>query len=78
MVTSKQKNELKEFLIRVLMILLSSLIISVNFKSFVSAGDLFPGGFTGITRLIQRCALEYANVEPHQPGVQRHPRRRQL
>ena len=63
MVTSKQKNELKEFLIRVLMILLSSLIISVNFKSFVSAGDLFPGGFTGITRLIQRCALEYANVE---------------
>ena len=58
MVTSKQKNELKEFLIRVLMILLSSLIISVNFKSFVSAGDLFPGGFTGITRLIQRCALE--------------------
>ena len=63
MVTSKQKKELKEFLIRVLMILLSSLIISVNFKSFVSAGDLFPGGFTGITRLIQRCALEYANVE---------------
>ena len=63
MVTSKQKKELKEFLIRILMILLSSLIISVNFKSFVSAGDLFPGGFTGITRLIQRCALEFANVE---------------
>ena len=48
MVTSKQKKELKEFLIRVLMILLSSLIISVNFKSFVSAGDLFPGDLRGL------------------------------
>ena len=59
----KEKAQLKEFLIRVLTITLSSLIVAVNFKSFVSAGDLFPGGFTGITRLIQRCALEFAGVE---------------
>ena len=54
---------LKEFSIRVLFIALSSLIMAVNLKSFVAAGDLFPGGFTGITRLIQRCALEFAGVE---------------
>lgn len=59
----KEKAQLKEFLIRVLTITLSSLIVAVNFKSFVSAGDLFPGGFTGLTRLIQRCALEFAGVE---------------
>ena len=54
---------LKEFSIRVLFIALSSLIMAVNLKSFVAAGDLFPGGVTGITRLIQRCALEFAGVE---------------
>ena len=63
MLTNNQQDRLKEFLTRVLAITLSSLIISLNFKSFISAGDLFPGGFTGITRLIQRCSLEYAGVE---------------
>lgn len=63
MITASQQARLKEFLIRVLMITLSSLIVAVNLKSFVAAGDLFPGGFTGITRLIQRCALEFGGVE---------------
>lgn len=44
-------------------VVLSSLIIAVNLKSFVQTGDLFPGGFTGITRLIQRCSLEFWGVE---------------
>lgn len=63
MITTTQKARLKKFAIRVLMITLSSLIVAVNLKSFVAAGDLFPGGFTGVTRLIQRCALEFAGVE---------------
>lgn len=63
MITASQQARLKEFLIRVLIITLSSLIVAVNLKSFVAAGDLFPGGFTGITRLIQRCALEFGGVE---------------
>lgn len=63
MITENQQVQLKEFAIRVAVITLSSFIIALNFKSFVSAGDLFPGGFTGITRLIQRCALTYAKVE---------------
>lgn len=63
MKTTNQVSRLREFAIRVLMITLSSLIVAVNLKSFVAAGDLFPGGFTGVTRLIQRCALEFAGVE---------------
>ena len=63
MTTIDQQPRLKEVLTRVLTIALSSLIVAVNLKSFVQAGDLFPGGFTGITRLIQRCALEFGGVE---------------
>lgn len=63
MTTANQQARLKEFVTRVGVIALSSLIVAVNLKSFVAAGDLFPGGFTGITRLIQRCALEFARVE---------------
>ena len=63
MTNVNQQDRLKEFVTRVLVIALSSLIVAVNLKSFVAAGDLFPGGFTGITRLIQRCVLEFAGVE---------------
>ena len=63
MTTANQRARLKEFVTRVGVITLSSLIVAVNLKSFVAAGDLFHGGFTGITRLIQRCALQFAGVE---------------
>ena len=63
MTTANQQARLKEFITRVGMIALSSLIVAINLKSFVAAGDLFPGGFTGIARLIQRCALEFGGVE---------------
>ena len=64
MTTANQQARLKEFITRVGMIALSSLIVAINLKSFVAAGDLFPGGFTGITRLIQRGALEVAGAIP--------------
>ena len=51
-----------EDLIRVMVIALSSLLLAVNLKSFVRAGDLFPGGFSGIARLLQRRALEFAGI----------------
>ena len=63
MITTDQKARLQEFAVRVLVITASSIIVAVNLKSFVAAGDLFPGGFTGITRLVQRCALEFAGME---------------
>ena len=63
MTTTNQSSRMREVTVRVLMITLSALITAVNLKSFVAAGDLFPGGFTGVARLIQRCALEFAGVE---------------
>jgi len=45
-----------------LVIMVYSVIVALNCKSFVHAGDLFPGGFTGLTRLLQRCAQEYWHI----------------
>ena len=47
---------------RLLVITIYSIIMALNYKSFVQAGDLFPGGFTGMTRLAQRCAQEFWGV----------------
>lgn len=57
------KNVWRDVAIRVLVIAVSSLIIALNLKSFVQAGDLFPGGFTGLTRLIQRICLDSFSIE---------------
>lgn len=59
----ENQSRRREDLNRILMVTLSSLIVAINLKSFVQTGDLFPGGFTGLTRLIQRCALEFGGVE---------------
>ena len=40
---------------RVLAILLASLLMAVTIKTFVRAGDLFPGGVTGLTVQIGRA-----------------------
>ena len=59
----KIKNgPLREAGLRMLVIMVYSVIVALNFKSFVQAGDLFPGGFTGLTRLLQRCAQEYWKI----------------
>lgn len=59
----KIKNgPLREAGLRMLVIMVYSVIMALNFKSFVQAGDLFPGGFTGLTRLLQRCAQEYWHI----------------
>ena len=47
---------------RLLVITIYSIIMALNYKSFVQAGDLFPGVFTGLTRLAQRCAQEFWGV----------------
>lgn len=47
---------------RLLLITAASVIMAVNIKSFVDAGGLFPGGFTGLTLLIQRSAQQFAGI----------------
>ena len=63
MPTKARESRAREVLIRLLVVTVSSLMIAVNLKSFVQAGDLFPGGFTGLARLLQRAALELGGVE---------------
>ena len=48
--------------LRLLLIVLASVIMAVNIKSFVGAGGLFPGGFNGLTLLLQRSAQRYLNL----------------
>lgn len=47
---------------RLFLVVFASLIISLNINSFVRAGDLFPGGFTGLALLIQELAARFAGV----------------
>lgn len=46
--------------LRLLLILAASVLMAVNMRSFVEAGDLIPGGFNGLTLLIQRILEQYA------------------
>ena len=47
---------------RLLLIVLASVIMAANIQSFVDAGGLFPGGFNGLTLLIQRSAQRFAGI----------------
>ncbi|MCI9651763.1 MAG: hypothetical protein HFH98_07855, partial [Lachnospiraceae bacterium] len=38
---------------RTAMVLVAAVITAVNLKTFVRTGGLIPGGFTGLTRLLQ-------------------------
>ena len=51
-----------EHLRRLVLITLAAVIMALNINSFVDAGGLFPGGFTGLTLLIQRSAQRFGGV----------------
>ena len=59
--TSHEQRKL--FFRRLLFVTAASLVFAVNLKSFVQAGDLFPGGFNGLTPPLQRMAGKYWGVE---------------
>ena len=48
---------------RVFLILIASVIMAANIKILIRAGGLFPGGFTGITILVQQIASKYFDAE---------------
>lgn len=49
---------------RLIMIVMASCILAANLKSFVRMGGLIPGGFTGVTILIQEISVMLWNIEP--------------
>ena len=53
---------------RMLMILCASVLFALNVKIMVRTGELFPGGVTCLTVLIQRLGMKYWNLEiPYTP-----------
>ena len=57
------KNIDRRFIIRILLAVLSGLVAAVNLNSFVAAGQLVPGGFSGLSLLIVRIAKATFNIE---------------
>jgi uncharacterized membrane-anchored protein YitT (DUF2179 family) len=47
---------------RLILITLGAALMAFNLNTFVHAGALIPGGFTGLTLLIQETCLRYGNI----------------
>ena len=52
----------KEDMIHVLMIVISALLYSLGMSVFVKSGNLFPGGYAGISRLISEVLRKFFNI----------------
>lgn len=59
---TERQQTAKEKCRRLLLIVFASIIMAANIQSFVDAGGLFPGGFNGLTLLIQRSAQQFAGI----------------
>lgn len=57
----KRKNKYRD-LITLICVIVGAFISALNIKTFVNAGGLFPGGFNGLTVLIQRISSTYFDV----------------
>lgn len=55
-------KKMKKNLFTLFCVVIGALIMAANIKTFVRAGNLFPGGFTGLTVMIQRIAEKYFNI----------------
>lgn len=59
---SKEIRPLKKNLISIVCVIVGATIMSINIKTFVRAGCLLPGGFTGLSLLIQRIGDTYLGI----------------
>lgn len=57
------RNWSKRDIVSIACVVLGSLLLALNIQSFVGTGGLFPGGFTGLTVLIQRSFLKFGGIE---------------
>lgn len=56
---SKHKESIK----RIVVICVAAVLMAMNIKTFVRTGDLFPGGATGLTILIQRAVEMFFQIQ---------------
>lgn len=59
----QNQNNLKKTVLSAVCVVIAAFILSFNIKSFVRAVNLIPGGFTGLTLLIQRSLSEFMSIE---------------
>ena len=52
-----------QFFIKIFMIILGSVIMAVNINTLTNSGGLLPGGFTGVTLLLQEIILNKFGVK---------------
>ena len=57
------KHKKYKDLITIICVITAALISAVNLKTFVNAGGLFPGGFNGLTVLIQRTSSRFLSID---------------
>lgn len=55
-------KEIKKTIKSVTLVFIAALLMAANIKSFVRAGNLIPGGFTGLSLLIQRILILFFNL----------------
>ncbi len=56
-----KKNKVLSDVKRMVLIVAGAFIMALNIKSFVRAGGLLPGGFNGLTLLIQQISEKFFN-----------------
>ena len=59
---TKTQNSIWQTAKRLTLITAGAALMAFNINTFVKAGELIPGGFTGLTVLIQRIFLQYLNI----------------
>ena len=58
----KQKDSPRRDGYRLALVILGSIILGLNLNSFVHFGGLIPGGFTGISILIQKLIITFFHI----------------
>lgn len=48
---------------RMLLVLLGAIVFSLNMNAFVDSANLFPGGFSGISLLVQRAVEKFSGIK---------------
>ncbi len=67
-VHTEKRKLLETDIVRILIVIVAAFMLAVNLKSFVWAGQLVPGGLSGITVLLQRVFVRYFDIAlPYTP-----------
>lgn len=57
-----KEEEFQKIFLKLCLCTIGAVVMAFNLKSFVATGDLFPGGFAGVTLLIQRSAARFFGI----------------